>query len=402
MKRGSRYTAALELLGVLLAVGVAAAGLAIGAARASADSGVPNPACPSANPPNGLMLVAGSPQTATLGATFAGSLQVALANTNACPLTTSLAGVAVTFSAPANGASGTFAASGSNVVTVGTDASGLAAAAMLNANGIAGSYSIVASSALGSVSFAVSNTASGIPAAIRVVGRASQSATVSMRYKHPLEVKLLDASGKPLPGVSVTFALGAGGDSSTASGVGSGGAGASFGGGASQATVTTSAAGIATSPRFVARTAAGMFTATATLADAARPRGSPKAVTFALRNLAGKPNAVAAGAAASESAAPGARFPIRLAVTVSDAEANPVPDAIVTFSAPGEGPSGTFTTSRHHRSRIARIRTNAAGVAVAPVFTANQQAGGYVVRSIVQHAGAAAFALVNLPPGQQT
>ena len=70
---------------------------------------------------------------------------------------------------------------------------------------------------MGSVSFAMTNSAAGIPAAIRVVGRASQSATVSTRYKHPLEVRLLDASGTPLQGVSVTFTLGAGGSGSSAS-----------------------------------------------------------------------------------------------------------------------------------------------------------------------------------------
>ena len=75
---------------------------------------------------------------------------------------------------------------------------------------------------------------------------------------------------------------------------------------------------------------------------------------------------------------------------------------VVTFSAPAEGPSGTFARSRHGRARVVRIRTNASGIAVAPVFTANRKPGGYVVKASVKHAGAAAFALVNLPPGQQT
>ena len=397
--RGSRHTPPLAFLGLLLSVGVAA--LALGAANATADSS-PNPACPASNVPNTLTLAGGSPQTASLDTAFAGNLQVALANTNGCPLTTSLAGVPVTFSAPARGASGAFAASGSSTLTVGTDASGMAAAATFSANGIAGSYTIIASSAFGSISFALTNSAAGIPAAPPPPPPPSQSATVSTRYKHPLEVKLLDASGRPLQGVSVTFTLGADGGGSGASGAGSGGAGATFSGGASQATVTTTAAGIATSPRFEAGTAAGKFTATAALAESATQRGSTKAVTFALRNLPGTPSTVAAGAAASESAATGARFPIRLAVTVTDADANLVPGAIVTFSAPGHGPSGTFTRSRHSRSRIVRIRANAAGVAVAPVFTANRKSGGYVVRAIVKHAGAAAFALVNVPPGQQT
>ena len=62
-------------------------------------------------------------------------LQVTLANTNGCPVTTAAAGVPVTFSAPASGASGTFAASGSNTVTVGSDASGMASGGMFSANG---------------------------------------------------------------------------------------------------------------------------------------------------------------------------------------------------------------------------------------------------------------------------
>jgi hypothetical protein len=398
MMRDSRHTVPPGFLKLLLSVGIAVtgAGLAIGAVRATADSN-PSPACPTTNAPNALTLAGGSPQTAALDTTFAGNLQVALANTNGCPLTTSLAGVPVTFSAPASGPSGTFAASGSNTLTVGSDASGMAAAAMLEANSSSGSYTIIASSPYGSVSFAMTNTAAGIPAAMRVVGRASQSATVSTRYEHPLEIRLLDGSGRPLQGVRVNFALGA-----SASGAGGGGAVASFTGGSSQATATTTAAGIAISPRFAAGTAAGKFTATATLADGATPHGSMRAVSFVLRNLAGAPRTVAAGAAASESAATGARFPIRLAVTVTDADANPVPDAIVVFSAPGRGPSGIFTRSRDTRGRVVRIRTNAAGVAVAPVFTANRKPGGYVVRASVKRAGAAAFALVNLPPGQHT
>ena len=370
----------------------------MGPARAAADS-VPNPACPASNAPNTLTLVVGSPQTAVLDEPFAANLQVALGNTNGCPLTTSIAGTPVTFSAPASGASGTFAASGSNTVTVGSDASGMAAAGMFKANGIVGSYTIIAGSPYGSVSFAMTNTAAGIPAAIRVLGRASQAATVATRYKHPLEVRLLDARGTPLQGVSVTFTLGAGGGGSSPPGAG---AGASFSGGASQATVTTTAAGIATSPRFEAGTAAGRFTATAALTDSAASRGSTRAVSFPLRNLAGPASTVAAGAAASESAAAGGGFPIRLAVTVTDAHANPVAGALVTFSAPSRGPSGTFARSPVGRSRIVRIRTNASGVAVAPAYTANRKPGGYVVRASAKHATAAAFALVNLPPGRQT
>ena len=84
--------------------------------------------CPSSNPPNQMTLVAGTPQTAILQSAFATGLQVALSNSDGCPVTSAAAGIPVTFSAPASGASGVFSASGSNTVTVGADDSGSVAA----------------------------------------------------------------------------------------------------------------------------------------------------------------------------------------------------------------------------------------------------------------------------------
>ena len=60
-------------------------------------------------------------------------LQVALANSDGCAVT-GAAGVAVTFSAPAAGASGRFSTSNSNTATVGADASGTVAAPTFTAN----------------------------------------------------------------------------------------------------------------------------------------------------------------------------------------------------------------------------------------------------------------------------
>ena len=387
----SRLRAWLALL-PLTGLALAAAGLAIGATSAVADSGGANPACPASNPPNTMSLAGGSPQTAPLHTTFDTNLQVALANTNGCPLTTAVAGVTVTFNAPASGASGTFATSGASGVTVGSDASGVASGAVFTANGSAGSYTIVATSAYGSVSFAMTNTAARIPAVLRVVGRESRSAAVSTRYRRPLEVRLLDASGMALAGVKVTYMLGTGGGSA-ASGAGATGAGANFSSGATQVTVTTNSAGIAVSPHFEASPIAGRFTATATLTD------GTKFASFALRNRAGPPRRVTAGAAANESAHVGTRFPIRLGVAVTDADSNPVQGVLVTFSAPLGGASGTFVRARNGGARIVRVRTSVSGIAVAPVFTANRAQGGYVVKASIG-SFATAFALVNEPLGQ--
>src|SRR5262245_63157425 len=97
---GDRPTA-----GLLILIATAAAGgtLVVGPRAVAAD------ACPTSNPPNMLKVVGGSSQTAQLGKAFQTNLQVALANSNGCPLTGPLAGVSVDFTAPANGASGTFA-----------------------------------------------------------------------------------------------------------------------------------------------------------------------------------------------------------------------------------------------------------------------------------------------------
>ncbi|MCW3017919.1 MAG: hypothetical protein JWN10_227, partial [Solirubrobacterales bacterium] len=116
-----------------------------------------------------------------------------------------------------------------------------------------------------------------------------------------------------------------------------------------------------------------------------------------------------AGVGATQSTAPGTRFPIRLAVTVTDAEENPVPGAPVTFAAPGGGPSARFTTrtrgTRHDRFHIShrrtvKVETDACGVAVAPSLTAGG-AGGYIVEASTGRARPAAFALVNDAPGQR-
>jgi len=260
-------------------------------------------------------LTAGTPQSATLGSAFQVNLQVAFTNTDGCPVTTAVAGIPVTFSAPAAGASGLFSASGSNTATVGSDATGAVSAPTLTANYVAGGYTVIASSVYGSVSFSLTNV-----------------------------------------------------EGSTAGGCGT-----------------------------------ASDTAGSTGAIPAKPAGKPAKLTV--------------GVGATQSAPAGARFPIRLAVTVADADSAPVPGALVTFAAPNRGPSGFFAIrsggapptsrtpsagtpgSRPPRSSVmhphrVQVKTNACGVALAPTFTANGRAGGYVVVASVEHVKAA-FALVN-------
>jgi hypothetical protein len=415
MTRDARALPAV--LGLILAAGLGAAGSPLAGLPAAAgdtattpstttspttdpsSSGTaPDAACPASNPPNALTLVAGSPQTAELDTPFAGGLAVALANTDGCPVSGPVAGTPVTFTAPSSGPSGRFSGSATSAVTIGSDASGSAAAPTFTANDTAGRYGVTASSAYGSVSFSLTNTAAGVAARIAALAPSHQSAVVTHGYVDPLRARVLDADGNPVAGATVSFTLGsvaAGSSPTGSSAAGSATAGGSFADGAGQADAVTDSAGIASSPRIVANTAAGAFTATAGAPGIAGTAG------FELRNLAGRPVTVTAGVAASESTGVRARFPIRLAVTVADAEGNPVAGALVTFLAPTRGPSGVFAPGRRTAGhRTASVRTNSSGVAIAPALRANTRPGGYIVRATVGRARSAAFALVNEPPDQ--
>jgi hypothetical protein len=412
----------------MLAGGPAFASGESGAAPAesgNSPTGAGTSNCPSTNPPNQLTLVAGTPQTTTLQSAFATELQAALTNSNGCPVTSAAAGVPVTFSAPSSGPSGAFSSSGTNTALVGADASGAVAAPPFTANTVAGSYAVTASSRYGSVTFSLTNTAAGIPARVVAIALKSRSASVTSRYPGPLQVKVLDSGGSPVAGATVTFTLGSG--ASSACGTTSN-AGASFTGGGAEATATTGASGVASSPLLTANGTAGSFTATASVSGKEPSAESGKEssavpgddamtpVSFSLSNLAGKPTKLAPGVGSTQSTVAGRHFPIRLAVTVTDAERNPVPDVQVTFSAPTHGASGRFLArssigrshrSRHRRSRVShpsavKVRTNACGIGVAPAFAANRLPGGYIVRASITHARPAAFALVNEAPGQSS
>jgi hypothetical protein len=276
----------------------------------------------------------------------------------------------------------------------------------------------------------LTNTAAGVPARIVAVSPVKQTATVAGRYGQALAVKVLDGEGNPVAGAGVTFTLTAStgssacGASSSASGAGA--AGASFAGGGTSASATTNASGVATSPALTANDEAGSFTATAAVSGkeptggsggkenpGASPSSAAAPVSFALSNLAGKPAKLVTGVGSTQSTPAGSAFPVRLAVTVTDAEKNPVPGAQITFSAPARGATGHFTVrsstgharGSHHRSRVSRprtvqVKTSACGVAVAPAFTANATRGGYIVKASAKPARPAAFALVNEAPGQ--
>jgi protocatechuate 3,4-dioxygenase beta subunit len=374
------------VLHLLAAAAGALAALALATLPATASSGNPGEgSCPSSNPPNEMNLIQGSPQSATLGSAFATNMQVALTNSNGCAVT-GVAGRQVTFTAPASGPSGTFSGSGSAAITVGANAQGDATAPTLSANQIAGNYTVTAVSSYGSVSFSLTNSESGLPAQLIPVSPRESSASITGRYAKPLEVRVLDAGGTPVAGVSVSFTITAASGTNACGATQS--AAATFGTGATQVSATTNTEGIATSPPLSANASTGTFAASATLSGSSLP--APAAVSFSLRNLPGKPHKLTAGVGASQSASLGERFPIRLAVSVTDMQDNPVPGVLVTFTAPSRGASGSFSRHGHRVS----VRSNACGIAIAPLFRANLSTGGYAVRASLAHLRAA-FGLVN-------
>jgi adhesin/invasin len=304
--------------------------------------------------------------SATVNGTYAAPLAARVVDANGQPVE----GATVTFALVqgAGGAGATFVGGGAQAIVL-TDAQGRATSPSLVATAIAGRFTATASTpGAAAVTYQLVNHAA---AATLASAQTSQSAHARHEYAAPLRAQLLDANGQPVEGATVTFAL-----------VQSvGGAAAVFVGGGTQATAVTDANGNAVSPRLVANATAGAVTATATALGA-------QALVFSLHNLADRPAAITAGAAPSQSTAVRTRFPIRLAVTVKDANGNAVESAAVTFTAPTRGP-------RFGSGRSVTVKTGDDGVAVAPALAAGAHRGGFVVTARVRGTRlSAAFALV--------
>jgi alpha-tubulin suppressor-like RCC1 family protein len=124
--------------------------------------------------------------------------------------------------------------------------------------------------------------------------------------------------------------------------------------------------------------------------------GTPFAQSFTLTVMPGPPASIAASAGTLQSAAVGTAFATNLAVTVLDAESDPVPGAAVTFTAPIAAAGGAFAGGVTTDTEL----TNAQGVATAKAFTANAIAGFYAVTaSVAGVASPAVFGLYNQPAG---
>lgn len=309
-----------------------------------------------------------TPQSAQVGHAFAIPFAVIVQDAfgNAVPNTT------VTFSQPANGASGAFAAP----ATVTTNSSGGATAPTFTANATAGAYAVIASaSGVGTPALFALTNLPGPPGSIIATAGSAQRAAIGGTFAHPFVALVKDASGNPVGAdTSVTFTAPASGASGT------------FVGGALSATVQTAADGTATSPVFKANTVAGSYGVTASAPGVTAP------ATFTLSNTPGPAAAITPDAGAGQSAPVTMAFSTALAAKVTDASGNPVPNVTVTFAAPASGASATFAGG------TTTATTNNSGVATAVTVTANGIAGSYTVTATTAGiAGNAAFTLTNLP-----
>jgi adhesin/invasin len=201
-------------------------------------------------------------QSATVNTAFAKapSVRVTDINGNRVP------NVPVTFTSPAAGASGIFAANGTSVV-VNTDATGIATALVVTANSTLGTWNVTAAVAgiPTPVTFRMTNVL-GTGATVIAAGGTPQSTPKGTAFAQPLQAIVKDSLGNPVTGANVTFTLPTGAASGR------------FPGNVRVVAAPTNAGGIATSPTVTATATAGSYAATATVAGIATP------ANFALTN----------------------------------------------------------------------------------------------------------------------
>jgi hypothetical protein len=205
-------------------------------------------------PPASITATSGSLQDAQIGTAFEAPLVAMVVDANQNPVT----GASVTFTAPASGASGTFASNSTVTETDTTNSSGVATSSVFTANAISGGpYTVTASTGqLTPADYSLTNI-TGAVVSITATSGTPQSATVNAAFAAPFVVTVVDSSQNPINGTVVTFETPATG------------AGGTFAGGVN--TATTNASGVATSALFTANGSAGSYTVTATVSSGAEP-----------------------------------------------------------------------------------------------------------------------------------
>ncbi len=309
-----------------------------------------------------LTAVNPNPRSAQVGAPFL----VGFAASVRDPFQNPIGGVTVTYTVnPSGGASGTFAG-GAN--TASTNSSGVATPATFTANSVAGCYTITAT-VVGiptPLVFQLCNTP-GPASSVTLIGGSSTSTPVGAQFPNPFQFSVRDAFNNPVPNTNVTLA-----PPTT-------GASASF----NPNPAVTNASGIAQTIG-TANTIAGPYNVSATVSGVSTP------VVLGLTNSPRAPKTMTITQGSPQATQVGTAFATPFQVLVADTFANPIPNLTVTYTAPTTGASGTFPTG----TNTIQVQTTVAGLATAPVFTANGSTGLYTVNASVS--GIAAPQVFNL------
>ncbi len=320
---------------------------------------------------SGLILAySGSGQTATAGALYGAPLQALVEDLYHNPI----GGAPVTFTAPASGASVTFA--GPTAVT--TDVHGIATSPAMTANSLAGAFQVSAAvpGAASPALFNLTNSeVSTIQQTLLKFIQQPTDALAAAPIAPPVTVQLEDASGNPVrtAGVPVTVQSSASAQSQH-----------QFSGTTTQ---STDANGLATFSD-LSISLVGTYQLLAT------SNGLASATSQTFRITTGLASSIQATGGTPQSAIVQTAYGAPLQVTVTDASGNPVSGIPVVFSAPTQGPSGSFGGQT-----TVTTSTDSLGHAIS-VITANSVAGTFdVTASSTAIAGSALFVLTNLPAG---
>ena len=266
-----------------------------------------------------VAIAAGNAQSATVGTALLLAPSVIVRDASGA----AIAGVGVAFAV--SGGSGSLTGP-----TATTNASGIAAVGSWTLGASAGANTLTATvSGLPSVTFAASGAVGFTSVAISSGN--GQTATVGTGVASPPAVVVRDASSSPVSGVSVTFAITAGGGSITG------------------ATATTNASGVAAVGSWTLGAVAGANTLTATVS------GLPP-TAFTATGTAGAATSVTISVGNGQTASVGTGVATPPAVVVRDASGNPVSGVPVTFAVASGG--GEFVGHRLYRYKPEQARRN--------------------------------------------
>ena len=314
-----------------------------------------------------IVVAGGSGQSAQVNAAYGGPLRAFVQDSFNNPVV----GVAVTFTAPSTGASGTF----SDTAPVTTDDQGIATSPVLTANSQAGTFTVSATTAgaAAAASFSLTNlpgTASKL-----TFTQQPNDAIAGQAITPAITVQLRDSAGNPVSQAGVTVTLQSSGVTRVAR---------SLGGTISAA---TDGSGLATFPG-VTESQAGTYTLLAQAAGFVSATSSP----FTIR--AGGASMIQATAGTPQGTTISTVFDNALQATVTDSLGNPVNGITVTFTPPASGASAALSAPS--------VVTDGGGHASVNA-TANSIAGGYSVTAAAAGvSGTATFALTNHASGPAT